>query len=306
MSVQILDTAESIDRSVADSTELPLVSVVIPTRNRSALLQRAINSVLQQTYSNLEILVVDDASTDDTPAMVQSFNDARIRYLRHEKNKGGSATRNTGIRAAAGKHIAFLDDDDEWEPTKAAEQAQALVQYDAVLCKYRMNVGISRESEQHDWKPVVDVDELKQGFLRGGGTSALMVRAEVVKQTLFDETLPRCQDWDLCIRIAQKYTIGYLQKPLVRFNNGDHERISNKIGRLTAEQLEQELRMLHKHKEFFGDRWYRKHMCRFMLYGIRHRTDKVRHLRYLVRRCGVRSVLEAMTGRLLGSMQSST
>ena len=96
----------------------PLVSVVIPTRNRSQLLQRAIESVLRQTYDYLEILVIDDASDDDTERVIAAFGDTRIRYMRHTGGGGAAAARNVGIRAATGSVIGFLDDDDEWEPAR--------------------------------------------------------------------------------------------------------------------------------------------------------------------------------------------
>src|SRR5690606_27477811 len=95
--------------------EEPLVSVIIPTYQRPKLLLRALHSVQRQTYQQLEILVVDDGSQDDTASVVRRLPDRRIRYLRHERNTGlPAAARNTGIRAADGACIAFLDDDDEW------------------------------------------------------------------------------------------------------------------------------------------------------------------------------------------------
>jgi glycosyltransferase involved in cell wall biosynthesis len=102
------------------------VSVVIPTYNRASLLGRAIKSVLEQTYQDFEIIVVDDASTDNTEEVVRNLRDRRIRYLRHEKNRGGSAARNTGIRAAWGQYIAFQDSDDEWLPEKLKKQMEVL------------------------------------------------------------------------------------------------------------------------------------------------------------------------------------
>ena len=102
----------------------PKVSVIIPTYNRAHLVGRAIRSVLNQTYQDFEIIVVDDGSTDNTEEVVKSFNDPRIRYIRHEKNRGGSAACNTGIRAARGEYIAFQDSDDEWLPEKLEKQMQ--------------------------------------------------------------------------------------------------------------------------------------------------------------------------------------
>ena len=103
----------------------PKVSVIIPTYNRAHLVGRAIRSVLNQTYQDFEIIVVDDGSTDNTEEVVKSFNDPRIRYIRHEENKGAAAARNTGIKAAKGKFIAFQDSDDEWLPKKLEKQMEA-------------------------------------------------------------------------------------------------------------------------------------------------------------------------------------
>ena len=105
----------------------PLVSVIIPTHNRADLVPLAIQSVLQQTYTNLECIVVDDASTDNTEETVRTIIDERIIYLRHENNKHASAARNTGIKYARGEFIAFLDDDDEWLPTKLEKQVPFLL-----------------------------------------------------------------------------------------------------------------------------------------------------------------------------------
>ncbi|GAH74960.1 unnamed protein product, partial [marine sediment metagenome] len=100
----------------------PTVSVIIPTYNRAYLIGRAIQSVLNQTYQDFEIIVVDDGSTDDTEEIVRSFKDKRIGYVRHEKNKGAAAARNTGIKAAKSEYIAFQDSDDEWLPEKLEKQ----------------------------------------------------------------------------------------------------------------------------------------------------------------------------------------
>jgi glycosyltransferase involved in cell wall biosynthesis len=94
--------------------ERPLVSVILPTYNRASMLPRAISSALNQNYSNIELIVIDDCSSDETETVVRSFEDPRIIYERLEKNSGGSAARNFGIEISLGEFIAFLDDDDEW------------------------------------------------------------------------------------------------------------------------------------------------------------------------------------------------
>src|SRR3989338_7042609 len=97
---------------------VPLVSVVISTYNRRAKLERAVASVLAQTLGNIEVIIVDNASTDGTQEAVKNMDDQRIRYIRNEANQGGPAARNTGIGNARAPYIALLDDDDEWMPLK--------------------------------------------------------------------------------------------------------------------------------------------------------------------------------------------
>ena len=101
------------------NADRPLVSVVIPTYNRASLLLRAIRSVLAQTYSTYEVIVVDDCSDDDMRSVLSEFTrtDSRIRVIRHERNRGLSWARNTGIEAATGQYVSFLDDDDEYLPS---------------------------------------------------------------------------------------------------------------------------------------------------------------------------------------------
>src|SRR4030042_5052103 len=108
---------------------MPTVSIIIPTYNRAHLVMRAINSVLDQSFQDFEIIIVDDASRDNTEKMVSGIRDKRIFYIRHEKNRGGSAARNTGIKQARGEYIAFLDSDDEWLPEKLEKQLKVLEQY---------------------------------------------------------------------------------------------------------------------------------------------------------------------------------
>ncbi len=274
----------------------PLVSVVIPTCNRAGLLRRAIASVLRQTYDHIEVIVIDDASTDDTRNVVESFGDQRIRYLRHASNQGGAATRNTGIDAATGEYIAFLDDDDEWVPEKTQKQLEVLTRFDAVLCTCQVN---GRSMAKQTARATITLEDLKRSPYAVGGTGVLMAKAAIVKELRFDETLRISQDWDLFIRLAQKCEIAYLNEPLLIYNEGEHERITNKRAKLTAAEMEPYMRMLDKHKSFFGPRWYNRHVAGILLYGFfRHRANKAQHLIYTMRRCGVFAATRVLGRRL--------
>jgi len=272
-----------------------LVSVIIPTRNRAALLLRAIESVQRQTYRNLEIIVVDDASTDETRTVVERLTDPRICYLRHAVSRGGSAARNAGIKAATGEYIAFLDDDDEWEPQKTEVQLGAFEGYGAVVCTSNQRVA---NLKKYAAKEVVELEDLRRGKFTAGGTGILMAKASVLRETMFDESLPRYQDWDLFIRIAMNHEIRYLNEPLVRYNSGAHHRITNSGRRLSLAQIEQRVCMLQKHREFLGPRWFRRHMCRALLAGLKDRRNKIQVLMHAVRRYGLLSVAHAVGRRV--------
>ncbi|MCL6557363.1 MAG: glycosyltransferase [Firmicutes bacterium] len=190
----------------------PTVSVIIPTYNRAHLIGRAIRSVLEQTYQDFEIIVVDDGSSDNTEEVVKSFNDPRIRYIRHEQNRGGSAARNTGIRAARGEYIAFLDSDDEWLPEKLERQVQTLINLDEAtgliytgLRFVGHNGAIIRE-QQPRFKGYLLENLLRRNVI--GTTSSVMVRRSCIQRVgLFDEVLPSRQDLDLWVRIAKEFKI---------------------------------------------------------------------------------------------------
>ena len=107
-------------------TNNPKVSVVIPTHNRAVLLHRAVESVLVQTYTDFEVIIVDDCSSDNTQEVIREFSDPRVYPIRHDINKGVAAARNTGIAHARGEYVAFLDDDDECTPDRLADQVRVL------------------------------------------------------------------------------------------------------------------------------------------------------------------------------------
>jgi len=202
--------------------KVPKVSVIIPTYNRAHLVGRAIRSVLNQTYQDFEIIVVDDHSTDNTEEVVKSFNDPRIRYIRHEKNRGGSAARNTGIRAARGEYIAFLDDDDYWLPTKVEKQISLFEQAPAdvgmVYSGFALvNPSCSRIYGLH--KPRCRGRlSAKEIFSWITTTSTMMVRKDFLIQIGgFDERLSVFEDPDLRIRLAQICRFDYIDEVQVLY-----------------------------------------------------------------------------------------
>lgn len=202
---------------------MPKVSVIIPTHNRAAFLQAAIQSVLNQTFQDFEIIVVDDASKDETGEVVRSFTDQRIRYIRHETNKGQGATRNAGLRHASGEYVALLDDDDEWMPQKLEKQVRLL---DSTSAKVGMvYTGVSRV-EVSSRRLISQLIPEKRGSLFeemceknwiGGCSTVLLRRACFEKIGWFDEGLAAQADYDMWLRISKEFDIEYIREPLVLY-----------------------------------------------------------------------------------------
>lgn len=198
---------------------MPKISVIIPTYNRTHLLGRAIQSVLRQTYQDFEIIIIDDASTDGTEKLVKDFNDNRIIFLRLEKNRGGSAARNTGIKNSSGEYIAFLDSDDEWLPEKLEKQVNVFNNAEKTLGVVYTAFYKENWNTQHD-PPLHRGDIFNLILIKNfvGTTSTVLIRKECFnKAGVFDETLPGCQDWDMWIRVAQYYEFYFLNEILVKY-----------------------------------------------------------------------------------------
>jgi glycosyltransferase involved in cell wall biosynthesis len=199
----------------------PSVSVIIPTHNRAHFLPTALRSVLNQTFQDLEIMVVDDASTDGTPGLRQQYQDPRIHWLRHDSIRGGGAARNAGIANTRGEYIAFLDDDDEWYPEKLARQIEVMRKRPAeVAAVYTGYLVVDRATGQVRGRMIprlrgnLHADLLKSNPI--GGTSSVLLRRTCLDRVgLFDETLPSFQDRDLWIRIAREFHFDYVDQPLL-------------------------------------------------------------------------------------------
>ena len=199
----------------------PLVSVILPTRNRAHSVLAALASVLQQTWRNLEVLVVDDASTDGTAEVLNAETDPRVRYVRLEQPHGASGARNAGIAAAQGEWIAFQDSDDLWLPDKLRRQLECAAAHPdcvGVYTSYWRDDGQSREVRPRPG-PGLDGDVLAR-LTRGNfiTTQTLMVRADVARSLGgFDPKFLALNDWDLVLRLAQLGPIHWVPEPLVEY-----------------------------------------------------------------------------------------
>ena len=228
------------------------VSIIIPTYNRADVLITSIQSVLQQTYTDFELLIVDDGSTDNTDIMVESLRDNRIRYLKIPENKGVAAARNEGIRQARYAYIAFQDSDDYWKPDKLEKQMTFLTtkpETGLLYCPY--------ECQKADGTPLLVPDqnipsEEKQGniyrymLLRNTiGTPGVLVRRQCLEKSgLFCESLTCLEDWELFLRIARDNEIAFQDEPMVRVNLST-DGVSHNI----SGYYEARCYMLAKHKE---------------------------------------------------------
>jgi glycosyltransferase involved in cell wall biosynthesis len=199
----------------------PAIAVIIPTYNRAHVISRALHSVLHQTYKDIQVIIVDDASTDNTEDILKEIDDPRVVYLRHEVRKGAAAARNTGIRTASSDYIAFQDSDDEWLCEKLEKQMNALMLASAEVGVVYTRFLRFENPHCYSFPPETVTKrsgDILQSLLGGNfiTTQSVLVRkACFSKVGLFDENLPRLQDWELFIRLAKDYEFHYIDEPLL-------------------------------------------------------------------------------------------
>lgn len=200
----------------------PRVSVVIPAYNREATIERAMRSVLEQSVRDLELIVVDDASTDDTVKAVEAVGDTRVRVLRHETNRRAGAARNTGIRAATGDYVAFLDSDDAWLPGKLEKQLAYMdgaADVGASCTGFRLVDG----NEVFPRVPrFVTYREILMGCDLAPGSTLVVRRGVFDEVGLNDERFYRYEDWDWVLRYAAAHPMGVLAEPLAEVYRGGY------------------------------------------------------------------------------------
>lgn len=198
-----------------------LVTIITPTYNRGHLLERAINSVLTQTYKNWELLVVDDASTDNTADVMSQFTDERIRYIHYGVNGGNAKARNVGVKNAKGDYIAFVDSDDEYHPTYL-DKAIKLLHFSpdsSFLWAGTRTVAVDKTYKESIWIPTVQnhfnqfLYQLHVGIGRG-----FLIKKQCFEHLTFDENLRTAVDTDFLIRLRQKFNFTVLQEVLLNIH----------------------------------------------------------------------------------------
>lgn len=229
------------------------VSVVVPTYNRADVLPRTIESVRTQTYDDIELIIIDDGSTDNTSEAVKNTDEDWIRYYRFDTNQGANAARNKGIELAEGEYISFLDSDDELHPTHIEVVLDVFDQYDtnqvAGVYTGRENsrdgdlVGMSSPGDQY-----ITQADVVSGNVAGGFTCATFHTNVFDNIGLLDEDMPSLQDLDFFIRVLEHYKIVGLSDVLTTCYLGD-DRISSNASR----KLEGKERILEKHGETLTD-----------------------------------------------------
>lgn len=237
------------------------ISVVIPTYNRAELLYNSINSVLSQTFSDFELIVVDDCSPDNTSAVLGSFSDKRLRVLRNSSNKGIAAVRNIGVTNSNGQYIAFLDDDDEWLPDKLEKQMKVLKSGPgSLVCVYSGSLIIGPGGDVVRTSVPIYRNKVLNELLLGNfiTTSTVFLKKSCFEKTgLFDEDIPFGEDYDMWIRIAEHFEYDFVPEPLTRYRVHP-----GSLTRNYAKVISGLVKILSKHERLFArhKRAYSNHM----------------------------------------------
>ncbi|MGC9528715.1 MAG: glycosyltransferase, partial [Limnospira sp.] len=220
--------------------QMPVISVVIPVYNGEKTIRETVESVLKQTFTDFELLIIDDGSTDSTPAILSSFTDPRLQVLSYP-NAGLAASRNRGISGATGQYISFIDADDLWTPDKLEAQLQALTNNPEAAVAYSW-VDVIDDSSQ--WvRPgghlTVNGNAypylLLKNFLENG-SNALICKSAIDRTGNFDESLKASEDWDFYLRLAKHYPFVAVQSVQILYRESATS-MSSQIIRQKSESL---------------------------------------------------------------------
>ena len=277
-----------------DIMDTPLVSVITVTYNREKLLGRCMRSVLNQTYENIEYILVDSGSTDNSKEVVEEFeNDKRLRYVRLDENRNNFLNYNYGASLANGKYITYLDSDDEYLPTKIEKQVEQIEnlpeEYGMVYC-WMTYFDSSNNKIDHIHKTELKGYVPLEASIKPcvSGTPTLLIRRSAFWECEgFDEKSKMTSDWEFCARFCHRWKVDYLPESLVNvYINHEYERLSTKM-RYDKTYLKNRI-ALHEHflKEFKdtydtqkGSRWYHYKSLAFFCAKDR---DVVKSIKYFM------------------------
>ncbi len=249
---EALDTLRAAEGLLRDElNSAPLVSVVIPTYNRAKVIERALVTAFAQTYRNLEIIIVDDGSTDNTAAVLAPYMD-RIRYI-YQENQGASGARNHGIREARGKYIAFLDSDDEWLPAKLERQIAFMESHPDLTF-----VACLGTDEKRTYSGYEDHDKQFLKFILEPFTQNMtryVVRRDCFeKYGYFDTSIQGPEDWELWLRLLQQgCRFGYVPEVLMSYISSDDSISSRPYAMLAGEEI-----IRQRYVETLPNKWQRR------------------------------------------------
>ncbi|MBY0196841.1 glycosyltransferase family 2 protein [Priestia megaterium] len=236
-----------------------MISVIIPTFNRRDIISRSIASVLNQTYKNIEVLVIDDASTDDTDKVVKKIKDPRVKYFRLRENTQGTVPRNYGIEKSSGEYIAFLDSDDEWFPKKLELQINYIKSYgekaNNVLCFTNADVKINDKkinkviNDECLFKSdIVNYIFENNNFVQ---TSTFMIKADIAKRIKFNSSLKKHQDYDFCIRLQKQGVEFLLLDETLTLYYSDVN--SNQISSFNLNKIKTSMNWFEENQKYFNE-----------------------------------------------------
>ncbi|MEE9168922.1 MAG: glycosyltransferase [bacterium] len=264
---------------------MPLVSVTIPTYNRESFIAECVESVLAQTFSDFELIVVDDGSTDRTETVVGRYSD-KIRYLRQEQ-RGPAAARNSGIRDASSEWLSFLDSDDLWLPRKLELQMEYLRNSpDTKICYteeiwYRRGRRVNPAQKHRKYSGWIYQKMLPLCIV--SPSSVMIHRSVLEKVGLFDEELPACEDYDLWLRIGLRYPIALIPEALIIKRNGHEGQQSQKYWGMDRFRIKALAKMLNSAEPSEEDRIATQQVlrqkCQIMIQGCLKR-DKTKEAQY--------------------------
>ncbi len=278
---------------------MPRVSTIIVSYNRLALLRRAIDSALAQTFTDQEIIVVDNCSDFDAAGELSSYGDA-VRVVRNRANLGCGDARNYGASLARGEFVAFLDDDDYWKPNKLQRQIDTIGACMVSLC--------GQEFVPHRVYNVrKTLRRLKPHMLLLGnpicGPSGFLCRRELFDKISFDTTLRYAEDWDFLIRTFKHGEIGYVPEPLFYYTFDTSGSSMTSAGvRQTWADIQYRFVAADKHRDFLGDFNYRRRVAKITLAHLLTRTNKADFVAHSLRKAGLVATGIAATHAAIGKL----